>query len=123
MYNVTVCREFIAQHYLINGNFGSENNLNSHLFKIELSVSASKLNKHNYVIDIDYIKSFLDHLEIKYKDKCLNDFEEFEKQNPSLEWFCYVIYNEFLNHITPLTVDQLKVTIWEDNCCYASYSK
>ena len=72
MYDVSVSTSFVAQHYLIGGDFGAENIKHSHNFKIQLIIENDILNTHNYVVDIDDIKNFLTKIEKTYKDQCLN---------------------------------------------------
>ena len=43
MYKVSVSTSFIAQHFLIGGDFGKENDINSHLFKVEIIISNQKI--------------------------------------------------------------------------------
>ena len=121
MYSVSVFKSFVAQHFLIGGDFGEENSKHSHCFKVQLIIQSAVTNQFNYVVDIDEIKKILNGIENKYKDKCLNDFDEFKNQNPSIELFSKVIHDEFYNHNILNSNHSLKVRVWEDEECYASY--
>lgn len=121
MYEVSVSREFIAQHYLIGADFGAENDQHSHYFKIQLIIKHDQLDQHKYVCDIDKIKLFFDSCESKYKDKCLNDCVEFKNENPSIELFSKVIHSDFMSFFSKELFHSVKVIVWEDGYCYASY--
>ena len=61
-YSVTVIRDFIARHYLIGGDWGPENEPNSHHFRLELSLYGDSLDQHNYMVDIVEIETAWTHL-------------------------------------------------------------
>ncbi len=69
MYSVSVRRNFIAQHYLIGGDWGPENELHSHHYVVELLLEGKNLDPHGYLIDIDDVSSHLDSLVTYFKDK------------------------------------------------------
>jgi 6-pyruvoyl-tetrahydropterin synthase len=52
MYTLGVKRDFIARHYLIGGDWGPENNPNSHHYVLELQLEGSELDQHGYLTDI-----------------------------------------------------------------------
>lgn len=122
MFNVSVSNEFCAQHYLIGGDFGSENIKHTHVFKIELMIESHQLDHLNYVLDIDKIKSFLNTMEMTFKDKCLNDFEAFKDHNPSIEFFARHIFSLFEDTLSTEPFSNVTVKVWEDNECWASFS-
>ena len=87
MYTVSVRRDFIAQHYLVGGDWGPENNLNSHHFEIEVLLEGPELDEHGFLVDIVDITTHLEDMVDRYEDRTLNDFDEFEELNPSIEHF------------------------------------
>ena len=50
-YSVTVRREFIAQHFLVGGDWGRENQLNSHRYRVEARYEGTSLDRHGYLLD------------------------------------------------------------------------
>ena len=52
MYKVAVTREFIANHFLIGGDWGDENKPHAHHYVVEVSIESDTLNKHGYLVDI-----------------------------------------------------------------------
>lgn len=122
IYSVTVSRDFIAQHYLIGGDWGPENERHSHHFTLELTLSGRRLDQHNYMVDIvdieERIGAFLD----RYRDRTLNDTDAFADQNPSIERFARVAWDEIVSGITAETVEHATVTMWETPTARASFS-
>ncbi len=52
MYIVAVQQELIAQHYLIGGDFGTENHPHSHHYRVEARLTGSELDAHGFLVDI-----------------------------------------------------------------------
>lgn len=120
-YSVTVKREFIAQHFLVGGDFGRENERNSHLYRVEARYEGPSLDEHGFLVDIDAIDRILDAIVERYRDRTLNDFAEFEGLNPSVEHFARLL-SERLAVAAP-NVDALEVAVWEDDVAGASYRR
>ena len=55
-YTVGVIRDFVAQHYLIGGDWGRENQLHSHHYKLEVIFAGDELDQHGYLLDIAVVK-------------------------------------------------------------------
>ena len=68
MYTVAVKRDFIAQHYLIGGDWGPENDLHSHHYVLELQLEGTDLDQHGYLVDIVEIEANLEALIAKFRD-------------------------------------------------------
>jgi 6-pyruvoyltetrahydropterin/6-carboxytetrahydropterin synthase len=121
MYRVAVEREFIAQHFLIGGDWGAENNLHSHHYRLELELSGGSLDVHNYLVDIVDIESQLDEQVAIYKDKTLNDLTIFTNVNPSLEFFSQVLCQSLNSRIKATNIKRVMVKLWENQIAWASY--
>jgi 6-pyruvoyltetrahydropterin/6-carboxytetrahydropterin synthase len=121
MYTVAVKRDFIAQHYLIGGDWGAENELHSHHYQIELQLHGENLDQHGYLVDILAIEQALEALIGRYRDQTLNDLPEFEGLNPSLEHFSRILSQTLAAHIQAETVTALTVKLWENEIAWASY--
>ena len=52
MYRLAVTRDFIAQHYLIGGDWGAENSRHSHAYRLQLVLQGKTLDRHGYLADI-----------------------------------------------------------------------
>ena len=119
MYSVTVKRALIAQHYLVGGDFGRENELNSHRYEIEARYEGPSLDEHGFLIDIDVVSGMLDAIVERYRDRTLNDLPEFDGLNPSVEHLARILAGQLA--IDAPNVTALEVTVWEDGGAAAGF--
>jgi 6-pyruvoyltetrahydropterin/6-carboxytetrahydropterin synthase len=121
MYTVAVKRAFVAQHFLIGGDWGSENHWHSHPYQVEVQLSGLTLDQHGYLVDIVDIEANLDALVSYFRDKTLNDLPEFAGLNPSIEHFARIFGQAIAARIQAPTLSRLTVKIWETDIAWASY--
>jgi 6-pyruvoyl-tetrahydropterin synthase len=121
MFTVTVLEDFVAQHYLTVPNPGPEGVPHSHHYEVELEFRGPELNQYDYLVDIDDVETAIQDLLDRYEDTMLNDLGEFEGYNPSVERFAEVVWSRVTERVTDETVEELSVTVWEDNEAYAAY--
>jgi 6-pyruvoyltetrahydropterin/6-carboxytetrahydropterin synthase len=121
MYTVAVKRDFVAQHYLIGGDWGSENDLHSHHYAIELQLEGNELDQHGYLVDIVDIETHLEALVDEYRDQTLNDLAIFKGLNPSIEHFSRILCLELDRRINASNITTLTVILWENEIAWASY--
>lgn len=121
MHTVSVERDFIAQHFLVGGDWGAENQLHSHHYRLELELKGEFLDQHNYLVDIVEIESILlKHISM-YKDKTLNDLPAFCRKNPSLELFSKILCQEMSADISARNILKITVKLWENQIAWASF--
>ena len=123
MYTVAVKKDLIAQHYLIGGDWGLENDPHSHHYVIEVWLEAVDLDQHGYLVDIVKIETELDSIIDYFGDSMLNDLFEFEGLNPSIEHFSRIVCEKLLVAITPPGSGRFTVKIWENESCWAAHGK
>lgn len=121
MYTVAVRRDFVAQHFLIGGDWGAENFKHSHHYVIELQLQGAKLDQHGYLVDIVDIEHQLDAQVGHYKDQLLNELPEFASLNPSIEHFCQILCTRLAAGISASNISQVLVKVWENQIAWASY--
>jgi 6-pyruvoyltetrahydropterin/6-carboxytetrahydropterin synthase len=121
MYKVAVKRDFIAQHYLIGGDWGPENDLHSHRYEVELQIEGASLDQHGYLVDIVDIENHLNTLVTYFKDHTLNDLSEFRELNPSIEHFSRILAESLAARIEAPNLSALTVVVWENEIAWASY--
>ena len=121
MYTVSVRRDFIAQHYLIGGDWGPENDLHAHHYQVELQLEGRGLDQHGYLVDIIKIEESLDALVAHYRDEILNDLPEFEGLNPSIEHFCRISCQKLAAGIKGPNISVMVVKLWENDIAWAAY--
>jgi 6-pyruvoyltetrahydropterin/6-carboxytetrahydropterin synthase len=122
-YTVTVIRDFVAQHFLIGGDWGKENDWHSHHYKLEVCYAGDELDQHGYLLDIAVVNQHLDALVARYRDKTLNEQPEFEGRNPSLEVFARLLAEGMLRAWTPPRLRWFTVKLWEHEQAFATYTQ
>jgi 6-pyruvoyltetrahydropterin/6-carboxytetrahydropterin synthase len=121
MYTVAVKRDFIAQHFLIGGDWGAENDLHSHHYALEVQLHGQTLDQHGYLVDIVDIEQQLDALIATYRDQTLNELAAFSGLNPSIEHFSRILCLALAERIRANTLTAITVQLWENDIAWASY--
>lgn len=122
MYTLAVQRDFVAQHYLVGGDWGAENLPHSHHYRLELRLEGDQLDHHGYLVDIVEVERQLDALVASYRDKMLNDLPEFAGLNPSIEHFTRIVCTALAGSLAGInTLSAIGVKIWENEIAWASY--
>ena len=121
MYTLAVQRDFVAQHFLIGGDWGDENEWHSHHYRLELQLEGASLDQHGYLVDIVDVEAALDEAVADYKDKTLNDLDVFQGLNPSIEHFTRIIALRLADRIKAENLSGLTVKIWENEIAWASF--
>lgn len=120
MYTVAVKRDFVAQHFLIGGDWGSENERHSHHYAIELQLEGATLDRHGYLVDIVDIADNLERLVAEYRDKSLNEMPAFDGLNPSIEYFSRILCTTLSERIAAPNISALTVKLWENEIAWAA---
>lgn len=121
MYTVSVNRDFVAQHFLVGGDWGSENQKHSHHYQLKVELEGASLDKHGYLVDVLDIEKNVDEMVARHKEVTLNDLPEFKGLNPSIEHFSRILCQALLKRISAPNVRAIKVTIKENQIASASY--
>ncbi len=120
MYSVAVLRELDASHFLTGGDWGSENLLHLHHYRVEAQLEGPTLDEHGYLVDILEIEKHLDALIGCYRDKTLNELEPFAGLNPSLERFAGILCEQLANRLRLPRLTTIIVKIWENEIAWAA---
>ena len=123
MYTVAVTKDFIANHYLIGGDWGDENSPHAHHYVLEVRIESETLNEHGYLVDIVEIEAVLNDVVDYFRDSMLNDKPEFAGLNPSLEHFSRILSEKLLAGIAPPGAGALIVKLWENESCWSAFRK
>jgi 6-pyruvoyltetrahydropterin/6-carboxytetrahydropterin synthase len=122
MYRLSISRDFIAQHYLIGGEWGDENQLHSHHYRVDVLVQGGDLNEHGYLIDIVDLDRILAEILSNFRDRVLNDLAEFTGLNPSVERFARILWEKLVERLQ-LRDQSLTVQLWENAGDWAGYTE
>lgn len=120
MYQLSLTRDFIAQHYLIGGDWGAENLRHSHHYRIELTIAGDTLDRHGYLIDIVDVDRALSEVTVEFRDTTLNEHAAFAGLNPSIERFAHLLWDKLTQKLA-LTGHTLSVKLWENATDWAAY--
>jgi 6-pyruvoyltetrahydropterin/6-carboxytetrahydropterin synthase len=120
-YAMTVRTDFIAQHFLIGGDWGPENERNSHHYVLEVRLDGSELNEHGYLVDIVQVEAELRDLRGYFADRLLNDLPEFAGLNPSIEHFARIVCQRLAERLKATNLTEIGVRLWENDFASASY--
>lgn len=121
MYTVAVKRDFVAQHFLIGGDWGAENQRHSHHYVVEVRLKGKELDDHGYLVDIVEIEAALETLRERYRDQTLNELPEFAGLNPSLEHFARILCESLARRTDAPNLATLTVRLWENELAWAEY--
>ena len=121
MYMVAVKRDFKAQHYLIGGDWGPENDLHEHHYQVEIQLEGESLDQHGYLVDILDIEGHLEALVEQYRGKVLNEFAEFAGLNPSIENFSRIMCLDLSSKIAAENISTVTIKLWENDIAWASF--
>jgi len=123
MYEVSVKCNFIAQHYMVSEDWTIKNEKHSNHYQLELVVAGKTLDQNGYLIDIMYLENIMDRLVERYRDRTLNDFDEFKDINPSIENFSHIVCDSIAAEIKFSNIHSITLRIWENQIAWASYTK
>lgn len=121
MYTTSVTRAFVAQHFLVGGDWGAENLKHSHAYRVQLQLMGASLDRHGYLVDIVEISKALDELVAYFQDRTLNELAEFAGLNPSIEHFARILAEKFAQRINAPNLSRLHVQLWENVSAWAAY--
>jgi 6-pyruvoyltetrahydropterin/6-carboxytetrahydropterin synthase len=120
MYRLAVCRDFIAQHYLIGGDWGAENQRHSHHYRLEVVLRGAELDRHGYLADIVEVERAIGEALAPFRDRTLNELAPFAGLNPSLERFVKVLYDALHARLGSEWL-VLALKLWENERDWAGY--
>ena len=120
-YKINVESSFSGAHRL-RGYKGKCESLHGHNWKVEVILSAKKLDKIGMVIDFTKAKSILMNILSTLDHKDINSVAYFKKHNPTSEIIAEFIYRKYSQKLK----DQARiesVSVWETPTSCATYSK
>ncbi|MCJ7676782.1 MAG: 6-carboxytetrahydropterin synthase [Anaerolineales bacterium] len=123
MYVLSVRRDFRAEHFLIGGDWGAENQPHTHPYRLEVELQGETLDAHGYLLDIVDLEARLEAILARYADQRLNDLPEFAGLNPSLEHFARIVCQALTSGTSAPNLQRIRVRLWENDVAWASYER
>jgi 6-pyruvoyltetrahydropterin/6-carboxytetrahydropterin synthase len=125
MYTLSVSTAFTAYHFLIDGDWGPENDRHAHQYRVEVVVKGETLDRHGYLVDITDVEHRLAVLKQRYENATLNEQPEFAGLNPSIEHFSRIVWESLVRDtaaLDPERIREVRVRVWENDIAAASYA-
>jgi 6-pyruvoyltetrahydropterin/6-carboxytetrahydropterin synthase len=123
MYTLSLQRRFTAEHHLIGGDWGAENDPHSHSYLLDLRLEGESLNEHGYLIDLVEVGGYFDEVINRFEGADLNSLSEFAGLNPSLEHFARILCTALSKHFKESRIDAITVKLWENESAWASFRR
>jgi 6-pyruvoyltetrahydropterin/6-carboxytetrahydropterin synthase len=120
MYELTIETGFASAHQL-RGYKGKCEKLHGHNWKVQISVTAERLNEIDLAIDFHELKKMANELISPLDHAFLNDIFPFTEKNPSSENIAKWIYDSLKKRIQDENIRLSAVTVWESDTASASY--
>lgn len=120
MYKLSIHTSFAAAHCLINYQ-GDCENLHGHNWKVEVNVTAQKLDKAGLGIDFKILKQETNSILRTLDHKYLNELAPFKDISPSSENISRHLYNELSKRLNDGNVKVESITVWESDNAAATY--
>jgi 6-pyruvoyltetrahydropterin/6-carboxytetrahydropterin synthase len=120
MYKLMIETSFASAHQL-RGYKGKCENLHGHNWKVQVCVTAEKLNEIDIAIDFHDLKKITNEIVAQLDHKFLNDVFPFTEKNPSSENIARWIFDSLKKRLTEYDVKVSAVTIWESETASATY--
>lgn len=121
-YTLKIVTDFAAAHTLRDYP-GACSRMHGHNWKVEVQVTASKLDNVGMAIDFKAIKTatiaICDRLDHQY----LNEITPFDTINPTAENIAAFLYREIGQQLNDQRIQVTAVTIWETERACATYSE
>jgi 6-pyruvoyltetrahydropterin/6-carboxytetrahydropterin synthase len=120
MYELKVVTRFAAAHRLTMVGAKCEG-LHGHNWKIEVYLTADKLDEAGVVMDFGEIKNHLRQIMARLDHRFLNELDMFQDRQPSSERIAAYIAAELQKQITFPAVRVSRVSAWESEDTCATY--
>ena len=121
-YTMKIVTDFAAAHYLRDYE-GVCNRLHGHNWKVEVNVSATRLDKVGMGMDFKDIKDATRQLLGGLDHYNLNDIAPFDSINPTAENIAAFFYQKLSEFLNSDAVKVSGVTIWETDRACVTYTE
>lgn len=120
MYELMVETQFSAAHQL-RGYKGKCENLHGHNWRVQVVVSAERLNEIGLVRDFQELKETVNELLSTLDHSVLNEVFPFTEINPSSENIAKWLYDSIKKKLSNDNISVVSVSVWEAETASATY--
>ena len=126
MYSIGFFRPFRARHFLIGGDWGPENGLHEHHYRVEWVLQGPRLDNDGFLLDLVAVENLLDEAVAEVRDTTLNDHPAFKNLNPSVERLARFLSDRLVDGRSQWDPDRRLrssvVKVFENENAWASWS-
>lgn len=120
MYELMIETSFSAAHQL-RGYMGKCEQMHGHNWKIQVHVTAERLNQIDIAMDFHELKKLTNEIISPLDHTFLNEIFPFTEKNPSSENIAKWIYDCLKKKINDENIEVSAVTVWESDYASATY--
>lgn len=120
MYELSIETAFASAHQL-RGYQGKCEALHGHNWKVQVHVTAERLNEIDIALDFHDLKRMTNEVVSQLDHVCLNELFPFTERNPSSENIARWIYDSLKKKLADYEVRLSAVTVWESDTASATY--
>lgn len=120
MYELSIEVGFAAAHQL-RGYQGKCENLHGHNWRVQVAVTAERLNEIDLAIDFHDLKKTAAEVVAPLDHAFLNEVFPFTEKNPSSENIAKWIFDSLKKRLNDDNIRVAAVTVWESETASASY--
>ncbi|GAB4421776.1 MAG: 6-carboxytetrahydropterin synthase QueD [Thermodesulfovibrionales bacterium] len=120
MFELMVETTFSAAHQL-RGYKGKCEQLHGHNWKVQIYISAERLDEIDIAMDFHEMKNLLNENTAPLDHTFLNDVFPFTEKNPSSENIAKWIYDSLKKKVNSEHIQLTAVTVWESETASATY--
>jgi 6-pyruvoyltetrahydropterin/6-carboxytetrahydropterin synthase len=121
-FKMKIVTDFAAAH-LLRGYPGPCSRLHGHNWKIEVEVTATRLDKIGMGMDFRDIKAATKEVIDRMDHRHLNELPPFDEINPTAENIAAHIYKQLVEKVNDDRVSVHTVTVWETERACVSYTE
>ncbi len=121
-YKMKILTDFAAAHYLRDYE-GPCSRVHGHNWKVEVEVSASRLDRIGMGLDFKLIKQATNKLIDRLDHQNLNELAPFDQQNPTAENIAAWLYRELSSILNTDVIRVASVTLWETERACVTYTE
>ncbi len=121
-YHMKILTDFAAAHHL-RGYEGPCSQVHGHNWKVEVQVSASRLDDIGMGLDFKLIKQATSKLVDRLDHQNLNELPPFDQQNPTAENIAAWLYRELSSMLNTEVIRVASVTLWETERACVTYTE
>ncbi len=121
-YTLKIITEFASAHSLRDYP-GECRRLHGHNWKVEIEITARKLDKLGMVIDFKNVKAAAKEVTGMLDHRYLNDIEPFDNINPTAENIAAFLFKELAKKLNDKTIKVKAITLWETERASVHYTE